>query len=56
MEPYKDELLEHLPRRFAFAKVSCTAVAPFATPRTHFEKKYLARGETCWTVEFTKFE
>lgn len=23
-------------------------------PRTHFEKKYLARGEPCWNLEFRK--
>jgi tRNA G46 methylase TrmB len=23
-------------------------------PRTHFEKKYLARGEKCWNLEFRK--
>jgi tRNA G46 methylase TrmB len=23
-------------------------------PRTHFEKKYLARGETCWNLIFQK--
>lgn len=27
--------------------------APFA-PRTHFEKKYLERGETCWNLIFQK--
>lgn len=26
---------------------------PF-TPRTHFEKKYLERGETCWNLVFEK--
>ena len=23
-------------------------------PRTHFEKKYLERGETCWNLVFEK--
>jgi tRNA (guanine-N7-)-methyltransferase len=26
------------------------------TPRTHFEKKYLARGERCWNLVFRKLE
>jgi tRNA (guanine-N7-)-methyltransferase len=30
------------------------AIAASAEPRTHFEKKYLARGETCFDVTFLK--
>jgi tRNA (guanine-N7-)-methyltransferase len=30
------------------------ATAPAETPRTHFEKKYLDRGETCFDVTFRK--
>ncbi|MGZ3721854.1 MAG: tRNA (guanine(46)-N(7))-methyltransferase TrmB [Bdellovibrionales bacterium] len=29
-------------------------VDPKQTPRTHFEKKYLLRGETCWNLKFRK--
>lgn len=25
-------------------------------PRTHFEKKYLARGDTCWELQFERHE
>ncbi|MEK7357421.1 MAG: SAM-dependent methyltransferase [Bdellovibrionota bacterium] len=32
------------------------ANAPPETPRTHFEKKYLQRGETCFDCVFTKRE
>ena len=29
-------------------------IASSEAPRTHFEKKYLARGDTCWELQFTK--
>jgi tRNA G46 methylase TrmB len=29
-------------------------VASSTAPRTHFEKKYLARGDTCWELQFAK--
>jgi tRNA (guanine-N7-)-methyltransferase len=29
-------------------------IDPALPPRTHFEKKYLERGETCWNVSFRK--
>ncbi len=35
-------------RAFAFSEL------PTGIPRTHFEKKYLARGETCFDVTFLK--
>jgi tRNA (guanine-N7-)-methyltransferase len=31
-----------------------SADAPMGTPRTHFEKKYLARGETCFDLKLKK--
>jgi tRNA (guanine-N7-)-methyltransferase len=34
-------------------KYSSIDECPF-TPRTHFEKKYLQRGETCWNLVFEK--
>jgi tRNA (guanine-N7-)-methyltransferase len=27
-------------------------IDPAESPRTHFEKKYLARGESCWELKF----
>ncbi|MGZ3651744.1 MAG: SAM-dependent methyltransferase [Bdellovibrionota bacterium] len=30
--------------------VECRELARNATPRTHFEKKYLERGERCWNL------
>ena len=30
--------------------VDCRELARDAVPRTHFEKKYLERGERCWNL------
>lgn len=39
---------------FGLKLVGDTEVPASALPRTHFEKKYLERGERCWTLEFAK--
>ena len=37
-------------------EVSFAIIAPESVPRTHFEKKYLARGEKCWNLVFQKVQ
>lgn len=52
---YKDELLAEIPK-FGFTLADVCEVIPntqkFPKPRTHFEKKYLSRAETCWNLIF----
>lgn len=51
---YFDELLEWGPREWGLKIFSQRSfqTADQPHPRTHFEKKYLARGETCFDVVF----
>jgi tRNA G46 methylase TrmB len=35
-------------------RVTEGSLRPDSGPRTHFEKKYLARGEACWNLVFAK--
>jgi tRNA (guanine-N7-)-methyltransferase len=35
-------------------ELSFAPIAPHSVPRTHFEKKYLARGEKCWNLVYQK--
>lgn len=52
-EFYKNELVENIPQ-FGFSLNSQKILDKDFTPRTHFEKKYLLRGETCWDLLFSK--
>ncbi len=52
---YAAEALAHLPQRYPELRLS--EASPWSLeqgPRTHFEKKYLLRGETCHNLVFTK--
>ena len=54
LKDYADEIRRELPRRFGL-KIYLEAVCTLdQAPRSHFEKKYLARGERCFNFEFTK--
>lgn len=35
---------------WGFTLVECREISPNSMPRTHFEKKYLERGEKCWNL------
>lgn len=53
-EWYFQEAREWLTGHWNFRLESAHAVEPGATPRTHFERKYLARGERCWNLLVSK--
>ncbi len=57
-KPYFEEALEWGERawglRIAETRRFDASSAPDDTPRTHFEKKYLAAGQTCFDVRFVK--
>jgi tRNA (guanine-N7-)-methyltransferase len=54
MEWYKNEALVQMTETWKMELQSVAPISPEAAPRTHFEKKYLARGEMCWNLEFRK--
>lgn len=51
IETYARELVEHLPKR-GFTLENFTPIPSDASPRTHFEKKYLRRGDVCFDLVF----
>lgn len=51
---YFDESLENAEKIFGLKVIENKAVDPSGKPRTHFEKKYLERGETCYNLVFRK--
>lgn len=54
IESYREELLKNLPNFWNFEVVR-NQVLEFCLPETtHFEKKYLDRGERCFQIEFRK--
>ena len=58
IERYMDEALDYGANYWKMKIIERRAFTqghlPFKNPRTHFEKKYLARGETCFDVTFMK--
>lgn len=54
IEAYKIEAIEHLQNRWQMILVSSDEISLDQNPRTHFEKKYLERGERCWNLIFRK--
>lgn len=51
---YADQARELLPAHFGFRLESERTLGSGDPPRTHFEKKYLARGETCFDLVFAR--
>lgn len=49
---YAEETAFRLVQYWNFTLKTYIEVDPIGAPRTHFEKKYLARGEKCWNLEF----
>jgi tRNA (guanine-N(7)-)-methyltransferase len=54
LEWYADEAAEWLSTRALFELASRRPIATGSTGRTHFERKYLARGESCFDLIFEK--
>lgn len=53
-EYYFKESLENAEKIFALKVLESGILNPDSKPRTHFEKKYLERGETCYNIVFKK--
>jgi tRNA (guanine-N7-)-methyltransferase len=51
---YAEEARRVYPADWGMELVEDSLVSPSLAPRTHFEKKYLARGEACFNLRFTK--
>lgn len=51
---YFDESLENAQKIFGLKIIEKRIVDPSEKPRTHFEKKYLERGEACYNLVVTK--
>ena len=51
---YFDESLKNAEKIFGLKILEKRIVDPSEKPRTHFEKKYLERGETCYNLVLTK--
>jgi tRNA (guanine-N7-)-methyltransferase len=51
---YYEESLENGEKVFGLKVIENRTVDPTEKPRTHFEKKYLERGETCYNLVFQK--
>ena len=56
LEWYACEAQTALVRAWNLQLTEARQVSPDAVARTHFEKKYLARGETCWNLKFRKVQ
>jgi tRNA (guanine-N7-)-methyltransferase len=51
---YAESAREALVGRWGMKLLEEAILGGKAEPRTHFEKKYLARGDLCWNFEFKK--
>lgn len=51
---YADEAVEFLSASGLFTLAARRVLNPSDEPRTHFERKYLARGESCFDLIFEK--
>jgi len=51
---YHDEALDYFLNHWKLDLVADKELQKGFKPRTHFEKKYLERGETCYNLVFTK--
>lgn len=54
LEWYAKEAATALTTQWRLEMLEFTSIAHDFHPRTHFEKKYLIRGETCWNLKFRK--
>lgn len=51
---YAEDARTRITGEWGMRLVDESLIASDAEPRTHFEKKYLLRGEPCWNLEFQK--
>lgn len=56
LEWYAREALARLQVTWGMNPIEFAPIPPTVEPRTHFEKKYLERGETCWHLRMRKFD
>lgn len=56
MSYYREESVFKLHELWDLDVIEDRMIGPDESPRTHFEKKYLLRGETCWNMIFQKPE
>lgn len=54
IESYAREAATVMTETWKFKLIAMTEISKHASPRTHFEKKYLERGERCWNLLFCK--
>lgn len=54
LEWYAKEARKAFAEHWQLGELEYAQIATDAKPRTHFEKKYLARFETCWNLRFRK--
>ena len=54
LEWYAQEAAQTFQKQWQLEITDLSAVDPQIPPRTHFEKKYLLRGETCWNLKFRR--
>lgn len=54
IESYAREAAQSMTETWKFRLIHMREIAPNFPPRTHFEKKYLERGERCWNLLFCK--
>lgn len=52
IQSYKEEAISVFRHVWGLSLVSENEMTRHGTPRTHFEKKYLERGQTCWNLVF----
>lgn len=53
-EFYASEAREVMREQWGMKLLDCRVLAADSRPRTHFEKKYLLRGDQCWNMVWTK--
>ncbi len=53
-ESYMLEAKQVLREQWGMKLIDCRELPLDFTPRTHFEKKYLLRGDRCWNLVWTK--
>jgi tRNA G46 methylase TrmB len=51
---YAEEAVEYLTQDGGFILTGNRVLTAKDEPRTHFERKYLARGESCFDLNFEK--
>jgi tRNA (guanine-N7-)-methyltransferase len=54
IEDYREEAAARFADTWHLQTMEDKPISPQTQPRTHFERKYLLRGETCWQLVFKK--